>query len=221
MTRVLALDISTSSGFAVLDKSQDGVITLHDYGAIQLEKPVVELLPEEGYPWAYLTATWRMARQLVELTIAHQPTDVVIEHPNLGRNRLSQRILEWIHFSYCYMHRDVAPATPIYYIDSSAWRMALKLTLTKADKAQNSRLSRAKRQSKTLGKKLDKKKLGIAGKITQKHVAIRYVNARWGLDLGATSDDAADAICQAEAFLVGAPLCTGRNERSVKQESTK
>jgi Holliday junction resolvasome RuvABC endonuclease subunit len=81
--------------------------------------------------------------------------------------------------------------------------------MTKADKSANTKLSQAKSNAKHTGKKLDKVSLGIKGKITKKHLAIRWVNETYNLNLAMKDNDAADAIALASSYLLNAPICDG------------
>ncbi len=196
---VLGLDISTSSGWAL---RRDGVI--EDYGTF--ETPLT--LAEYGeYPWNYLQSSQIMASSLMGLVNYYKPDVVVVEEINMGKSRYSQRILEWIHCGVVNHLR--AADTKVIYLSSSIWRQALGLTMSKMDKKNNAKLSKAKRLAADSGLKVDKKALGVAGKVNKKHLAIRHVNATYGLNLKVKDDDIADAICLTEAYERGATPCDG------------
>lgn len=148
-----------------------------------------------------------MAAQLYELVIRFQPDVVIIEETNLGKSRYAQKTLEFIHKSLLFQLRAF-PGKVIYF-SSSSWRQALGLTMTKEDKKNNARLSKAKKYATEMGVKLDKKALGVRGKINKKHLALRYVNDTFNLTLKVKDNDAADAICLAAAYLKGATPCDG------------
>lgn len=204
--RILALDFSTSTGYAVLEKDEGKDPVLVSYGVIKLPKPI---LAYGEYPFSYYKAAESLIEMTKELLAEHNPDVVVVEETNLGKSRYSQKALEFFHclFSQTMCYR--AQQTSVIYLSSSAWRQALGLQLSKEEKKANAKLAKAKREATEKGEKLDKKTIGIKGKITKKHVAINYVNQRLGLELKAKHDDIADAICLALAFLSGASACDG------------
>jgi Holliday junction resolvasome RuvABC endonuclease subunit len=81
--------------------------------------------------------------------------------------------------------------------------------MSKDQKKSNTKLSKAKRAAAESGTKLDKAALGIRGKVTKKHLAVKYVNDTYGLSLRMSENDAADAIGLATAYTQNAVPCTG------------
>jgi Holliday junction resolvasome RuvABC endonuclease subunit len=180
---------------------------LADFQVVTNEKTAAEY---GAYPWGMLAAAEDMATKLYELALKYRPDVIVIEETNLGKQRYSQKYLEFMH---CCVLQLLRPrGFPVYYVSSSAWRKTLAVGLSSVDKLQNQKLSRVKAEAKRKGIPLHeaKKKAGIRGKVTKKHVAIRYVNDTFLLDLRAKDDDIADAICIGRAFVHGAPLCDGK-----------
>lgn len=203
--RLLALDISTKTGWAIFQKEEDGQFRLLDYGLIELGKPVVEF---GDFPFNHVDGTKVQAENIIALVEAVKPDEIVIEQTNLGRQRMSQKILEFIHCHFLAKIRQYVQK--VFYIDSSAWRKNLALQLTIEDKKNNNRLSAAKTKAKRAGAKLDKKELGIKGRINKKHLAIRYVNDRYNLSFKMKDNDIADAICVGTAYLNGCDVNTGK-----------
>lgn len=206
---ILGLDLSLSAGWSWIE----GELTapesakILDKGCTKLGKPV-DAFGE--YPWSYHNAAKAMAVKLIEdtsLFLREFPDVIVIEEINMGKSRWSQKILEHLHFCVLAQLKDTG--IPIVYLDSSAWRSALKLTMTKDQKKANAALSKAKKAAAADGIKVDKKALGVAGKVTKKHVALLAMNERFGLDLKMKDDDIADALCLGCAFLAGATPCDG------------
>lgn len=197
---VLGLDISTSSGWAV---RRDG--KLEEYGTVVTPLTLAEY---GEYPWNYLQSSYIMAESLWSIIDLYKPDVVVIEETNMGRSRYTQKILEWIHRAIVAKLRTLE-GTKVIYLSSSIWRQTLGLTMSKIDKKNNAKLSKTKRLAAQLGVKLDKKSLGIAGKVNKKHLAIRHVNETYGLKLKVKDDDIADAICLTEAFEKNATPCDG------------
>lgn len=207
--RILGLDLSTSTGFATVevDSLEDQHPRLVSRGVIQLEKNILEYGP---YPDCYWLAAEDVAKRVFDVVNKENPDIIVIEETNLGKNRYAQKTLEFIH---CHvvkaLRRDVKPPFVVVYLSSSAWRQALGLQLTKEQKKANAKLAKAKREAAAMGMKLDKKKLGIKGKVNKKHVAIAYVNERFALKLKVQDDDIADAICLAVAMTKNPTPCDG------------
>jgi hypothetical protein len=203
--RLLALDISTSTGFAVFDVEDGKEPVLFAYGTVVNEQKIMDY---GEHPWGYVRSAQTMAEKVRVLHEKFAPDRVVIEETNGGgRARFTQKILEYTHFAIL----TTVPFRKVCYIDTAQWRKVMDVRLTKEDKTQNAKLSKAKRIAKNKGAKLDKKQLGINGKITIKHVAVRRAMEITGLDLLAKDDDIADAILQGYALLRGAKVCDGRS----------
>ena len=199
--RFLGLDISTKTGWASFDDAR-----LVAFGTIRLEKTLHEYGP---YPQCYDAATEDMANRLMQKIWEVQPHIIVIEETNLGRNRYSQKALEFLHKSLLRKLDQACYCGRIVYISSSTWRKTLAIGMTAEDKRLNNKLSRAKTEAKHTGQKLDKQALGIRGKITKKHLALRWVNEEYKLNLIVKDNDTADAICLVASYLKGAPVCDG------------
>lgn len=203
--RVLALDISTSTGWALLEGESGSIPKILESGSIQLGGPVSGF-NSLHYPWDYITACQKQADALVTLAQSKQCDTVVIEETNrAGRftSRYSQKILEWLH---CFLLLGLqTDYIQVRYINTSDWRKAIGATLTKADKALNVKV----RKLKKAGDKEGLKKLGVRGKIGKKHVAVRFVNQTFGTSYKLKDNDECDAICQGVAYFLGVPHCDG------------
>jgi Holliday junction resolvasome RuvABC endonuclease subunit len=205
--RVLALDLSTSIGWALLTgEGMQASATLLDYGVIT----TADTIPSYGdYPWSYLVFSKALAEMVGNLARTHEVDVIVIEETNLGKQRYSQKALEFIHFAVLQELGTRKLYKKVRYVSSSEWRRALNLSLTREDKKLNSKLSRAKSKARATRTKLDKKALGIRGRINKKHVALRYVNSVYNLGLKVKDDDIADAICLGLSVFAGAETCDG------------
>lgn len=197
--KVLALDLSTKTGWAILSQEND-IIRLLDHGLIQVTE-----CKEKQYPWSYL----EKAKQIADGILQILPSDVdhiVIEETNGSRARFTQKMLEFIHAAVLStFYFDMAmPLDKINYVDTSQWRKVLGITLNKEQKKANAKLSKAKRKAITDKAKLDKKALGIRGKITPKHLSVIYANETYGLNFKVKDNDRADALALGTAFLKGA-----------------
>lgn len=200
--RILALDISTSTGWALLDKG-----TLSGAGTIKNTKKLDEF---GSYPFNYINATRSISDAIYRKILSLDPDMIVIEETNGSKSRYTQKILEFLHFAILSVLNQPILADKVVYVNTSDWRKALGAHLSAADKKQNALLSKAKRVAKKNGKKLDKKALGIRGKINKKHVAIRIANLMHNLSLRPKDDDIADAICIATAYHMGIKICDGK-----------
>lgn len=182
--RLLALDASTKTGWALF---VDGKLT--ESGALApvfIEDFNVNKDPQKSpkYPWNVVEGAEKVVEQINALTRLKWPLDaIVIENTNKGRNRHTQRILEFIHLELLFELRHL-PLT-VSYMDTSEWRSLVQLWMTKDD-LKNNRDVRA-------GKK--------RGKISKKHLAVRTVNERYGMKLKLKDNDQADAILLGQAYI--------------------
>lgn len=216
--KLLVLDISGSTGWAYFDTAKQPAPL--DYGVIVLSKRARDYA---AHPWGYYLAAKALARLLADKVRGFLPLDyIVVEETNGARARFTQKFLEYCHYAFLVEYHHLWPdptdelpldTSKLIYINTSEWRKVTTTHLTKEEKNQNARLSRHKRKAKAKGEKLDKKMLGIAGRITIKHVAIRRVKELFGIDLMAKEDDIADAILIGVAYINGAKPCTGSEER--------
>lgn len=197
--KVLSFDISTKTGWAFKENGQ-----LVEFDSFSLEQPIFAY---GDYPWNYDTTSELIALKLWEIVIRHQPDVIVIEETNLGKSRYAQKTLEFIHKAF--LNKIRGWSGKIIYLSSSSWRQVLGLQMSKDDKKNNAKLSKASKVAEGYGVKLDKKKLGIRGKVTKKHLSIRYVNQKYGLNLKIKQNDVSDAICLADAYEAGATPCDG------------
>lgn len=167
----LGLDLSTKTGYAVL---RDG--KLETYGKIYA-KESDQPIPE----YAMIERAKSVAAEVVKIVHEWSPSLICIEQTNLGRSRTTQKGLEFIHYavldSLSWDFRD-----KVVYADTSAWRNALKIALTKDQRRHNKAVNARKAR----------------GRITPKHLAVAYVNQKYGLKLKLKDNDEADAICLAE-----------------------
>lgn len=198
-------DISTSSGWALLEGELGQIPKLLGTGIVSNDKPVSGF---GEFPFSYLHAAESIADQLFRLRCTKHDIDVIvieeINKPGRFGNRYSQKVLDFIHCLF--LKYLVDEPTKVVYINTSDWRKTIGGNLTKADKAANIKV----RKLKKAGDKAGLKALGLRGKISKKHVALRYVNATFGLDLKMKDNDIADAICQGTAYFLGVKHCDGQ-----------
>lgn len=198
--KVLALDISTKTGWAVFEES----------------KPVSwgTLLPDKGikdfgkYPFNYVYFAHYLADRIEEFLVranGYPNLEIVIEETNTSRQNYSQKILEYIHFSLINRLGKMG-AVHVYYIRTGEWRKATETRLSKEEKSLNAKIARIKKKT---GKKLAKIDGKVVGRKGRKHVALRVVRETFGIELKRKDEDAADALLLGQAYLKGSPVCDG------------
>jgi hypothetical protein len=211
---LVALDISTHTGWGVLRKGDSGQVEVLAWGRVDLVRFRGE------YPWNYVEDAQNMARNLVGLLdgigVQHPISEVVIEETNGSKNRYSQKLLEFLHLAFLQRLRSSIPKMSVRYISTGTWRKYSGIVMSKEDKKKNAALSRAKKKG---DEKAAKKRLGVRGKTKIKHVAVRWANETYRLHLKAGDHDIAEALALGTARLLGAPLADG--EMSRKKDKTK
>lgn len=192
---LLSLDLSTSStGYAYY---KDG--KLIEYGNIY---PDMKGLSKLVYPEQQIKKIRTLVDKLCHMIIHGPlgvPDQIVIEEINAHKNRMAGKTLDMFHGVLLHCIGDWA-FPRITYMDSDGkdgWRTKLRFVLTDADKEAN-------KEAKKLNKTIKGRKLPI---ITKKHLAARFVQAKYGihLDVDENSEDAdkADAIGLGHAYLFG------------------
>lgn len=197
LSTVLGLDLSTTStGFALLDIDTKNILK---YGLIQ---PKVKGLSKLKYPRAAMARILDLAEKISDLVKAYNPDQLIIEEVNRGKNRISQKSLDALHFFVLHYIDRHSPhlVDNLFYYDSDGrvgWRKHLDLTLTDEDKAHNAHIKTFK-SSRKVGKKKPK--------ITKKHLAMRYVQSVYNLTLDIDEkveyEDINDAIAMTNSYLL-------------------
>lgn len=179
--RILSLDISLKTGWAL---HQDA--SLLDCGLIRVEIRDFNVNDDPNkqgsYPYNILEAAKSVAERLIGLISEKNPDSIVVENTVKGRNRHTQRLLEWIHMAVVESIR--LKGWSFHYLDPSEWRSALAMRLSKDDKKNNRLVGQGKKR----------------GRITKKHLSVRMANDLYGLKLKIKDNDIADAICLGRAF---------------------
>ncbi len=196
--KILSLDISTQCGYAFFD----GVTRIKS-GTVFLAMETTYDIKSKPYPLSYVLRADAISDLLMRLVDEFKPDILVIEETNKAKARYSQKLLEFIHLSFLKKVYDNIIGLKIEYLNTSAWRKTLKVAPTKEDKLNNLKIREAKKKKKS------KKELGLKGKITTKHLAIRFVNQTLNLDLKVKDNNEADAIALNLAYQMGASVVTG------------
>lgn len=201
--RILALDISTKTGWSVFetDKLQNSGV----FPQVSIEDFNVNDYPNKSskYPWNMLKAASMVVNEIQNMLNQTRPDVLVVENTVKGRNRHTQRMLEFIHHELLTMLKEYRENYNLkfVYMDPSEWRHILGMQLSKNESKNNAKLSKAKKKAKEDGVKLDRKALGIRGRITKKHLSIRKVEELFGLKFKQKDNDRADAILLGAAFV--------------------
>lgn len=170
-TKILALDISTKTGWSSLVSTPDRLV-LEAYGKItQIPEPP-GVYPENYIDWAYMCFS-----KIQELIGTYNPDVLVIEETASGsKNVYSQKILEFIHFLVAQMIKNIK--IKAVYIMTEQWRRETGCIMSKSEKDQNKAV---KKYKETAGTKVaynsDGKRIG---KIGRKHVNVRRANEVFG-----------------------------------------
>lgn len=202
--KILALDISTRTGYALLEHISEGEVPqILERGNITPH----ETLTEAGeYPWNYITVASDMGNQLMQKVYDTDPDVIIVEETNIARSRYSQKILEFIHCSFLSLLE--VTDYDIKYVSTSDWRAACDVFMSKDDKKNNAKVNKAKRDGKS------KKEVGLKGKITRKHIAIRRIKELYGLDLKQKENDIAEAILLGVSYTRGVKISIGIEGKS-------
>jgi ribosomal protein L20A (L18A) len=169
--RILALDMSTKTGYALLISDGDG-IDLGAYGQIpQIHQPD-GTYPEVFVDWAYLCFS-----KIVELIDTLAPTVLVIEETSAGSKAVyTQKILEYCHFLLAKFIKETKIKS--IYIMSEQWRREVGCKMSKEESKHNKEVRDYKKKNNTKiaysesGKRI--------GRLTRKHVNIRRANEVFG-----------------------------------------
>jgi len=143
-----------------------------------ISKEITELSYTVVDDYHYVDNADRTSNSIVFLIKKYKPDYIYIEQTNQGRNRTSQKQLEFLHYSALKGIDGCGLAERVRYVDSSAWRKHLKVKLSPEDRKHN---------------KLVKSKLA-RGKITLKHKAVEWANDLYSLKLILKDNDIADAL---------------------------
>lgn len=246
--RILSLDLSTSTGWAVLDTETNKL----EYGLLLVDK--AESFGE--YPMNFVRMSEAMGQYVLTVAQKYRPDVIVSEEVNKGYNRYSQKQLEFIHLAVLIALEKGGMPVP-KYINTGEWRnRCLGLSVSKSKKLAKGplkELEQYKKQWELAKKELKGKKKSekasfkpkvldletkyrmlkkdlvnraLFGKIDRKSISVAYVNARWGLDFKKGDNDITDAICLVEAFSMGCKINTnysvfGHEARDRKKNEQK
>jgi hypothetical protein len=202
---VLAIDLSSSPGLAIVSCGSPGHFVLHEHQNKKFK------VMAGSYPYDWIAAVDGIVRYVTDfvnqMSKKHTIDVIVIEQTNLGKQRFTQQVLEWLHISLLRELKSTEHDRLVKYVSTSEWRKRLDLRLSKDEKKQNKALKNAE------DKKAFKEQQGIAGKKTQKHLSVDYVNKTFGQAFLMKDNDICDAICMAcAAFDPNTQYCDGKTK---------
>jgi hypothetical protein len=169
--RILALDMSSKTGWASMISTQNGIV-LEEYGtALQIHEP------EGKYPTNYVEWAFACFGQIEALIDRFAPDVLVIEETVAGSKGVyTQKILEWIHFLVAKFIKETN--IKAIYLLTGTWRSEVGCKMTKEESKHNKKVSKYKEEHDTSiaydenGKRI--------GKLTKKHINIRRANEVFG-----------------------------------------
>lgn len=192
--KLLSLDLSTTcTGYAIFDANAN---TLLDTG--RLKPSTKGGVNKMTYPRQQLTKMLDLSAQILTLIETVKPSAIVIEEIAGSKNRLGQKTLDGFHFILVQAIVKYLDVVEYYDVTGSAgWRTHLQLRLSEADKLAN-------KEAKKLNKRLESaQQIPIIG---PKHLAARYVNSAFGMNLdvdtNSTDSDVGDAVAMGHAYLL-------------------
>jgi len=180
--KILSLDLSSETGWCIFI---DGLY--HTSGTLEkvyIEDFNVNKHPNKSnkYPQNIVNAINEIIVKIDEKYLEFKPEIIVIEGSVKGRNRHTQKFIEWMHLMVFLKFKELAV---INYMDVSEWRKIVNLRLNKEDKINNK-----------LVKKGEKR-----GKINKKHLSVRMVNLLFKLNKRLLDHNECDSILLGKAYV--------------------
>jgi len=195
-SRILALDMSTKTGYAVLDVDDSGFV-LVETGTLEKESE-----PEGQYPENYLVWSGRCIQKIIDIYNKFEPDELVIEETAKGsKNNMSQKIVEFIHYelALCFEIGGIMWNKPRRFFLTEEWRRICLCLMNKEEKKQNAEVRKQRKKGIKVCKDKEGKRIGLIGK---KHVNVRRANEVFNLELILKDEDTADALLLAYALYV-------------------
>jgi Holliday junction resolvasome RuvABC endonuclease subunit len=187
--RILALDMSTKTGWASMVSTKDGIV-LEAYGT----SPQIHEI-EGKYPINFVEWAYAVFNQIAELIDRFAPDVLVIEETVAGSKAVyTQKILEWIHFLVAKFIKETNIRA--IYLLTGTWRSEVGCKMTKEESKHNKAVKASKEASGTsIARNADGKRIG---KLTKKHINIRRANEVFGeylkTPLRKKDEDTADSL---------------------------
>lgn len=187
--RILALDVSSKTGWASMISNKDS-LELEAYGTLpQMHEPPGQ------YPTNYVDWAYACFGQIEELIDRFAPECLVIEETVAGSKGVyTQKILEFIHFLLAKFIKE--SNIKAIYLLTGTWRSEVGCKMTKEESKHNKAVSKYKEENGTKVAYNEKGKR--IGKLTKKHINIRRANEIFGKflkqPLRKKDEDTADSL---------------------------
>ena len=172
--RVLSLDLSSKTGYALLISSDQGM-SLEAYG--QMEQ--IHCPEDEPYPGSYVTWAYQCFEKVEELIEWLKPDVLVIEEITKSKNAMSQKFLDFLHFVVCKFIQETGIKN--VWFQTGQWRSEISSYMNDSEKKHNKKVKAYKDayfkkhgKETTVAYDIDTGKR--IGKIGKKHVTIRLIN---------------------------------------------
>jgi hypothetical protein len=188
--RVLALDMSSKTGWASMVSTQDGIV-LESYGTCeQIHEPSGQ------YPGNYVAWAYICFGQIAELVDRFAPDVLVIEETVAGSKGVyTQKILEWIHFLVAKFIKETNIRA--IYLLTGSWRSETGCVMTKEESKHNKKVKAYKEAHGDTKVAYDESGKRI-GKLSKKHINVRRANEVFGKflkkPLRKKDEDTADSL---------------------------
>lgn len=142
--RLLCLDLSTKTGWSIIEDNAK----LIEFGNIK--KKIEGDETSSDYPNNYIKMAKDISFDVIQLIKKFHPDYIIIEETNKGKNRYSQKALEFIHFAVNDILYACPFKCPIVYLDTSEWRYLLNLSLNKDQRKTNKEIKLQRDNVRTL-----------------------------------------------------------------------
>jgi hypothetical protein len=180
--KILSLDLSSETGWSIFING-----LYHTSGTLEkifIEDFNVNNNPNKSnkYPLNIINAINQIVQNINEKYLEYKPDIILIEGSVKGKNRHTQKFIEWLHLMIFLQFKDIVN---VKYMDVSEWRKIVNLKLSKEDKINNKLVK--------IGKK--------RGKINKKHLSVRMVNILFNLNKKLKDHNECDSILLGKAYI--------------------
>jgi hypothetical protein len=169
--RVLAIDLSSKTGWAFMLSSEESLVLVASGQIPAIHEPPGKY-PDNFVVWAY-----QIFGSILEMVERYAPDTLVIEETVAGSKSVySQKILEYSHLLLARMIRETGIKSR--YFLTGEWRVVVGAKMSKEEKLKNKEVKAYKAKTgATLARDKNNK---VIGKIGKKHVNIRRANEIFG-----------------------------------------
>ena len=198
--RYIGLDISTNTGYAVFE---DEKLISYDVFTEKVQDYKADIkkysdLPD-CYPDNFIATADNITKKCIDIIKSNNIDMAIIEHPEKGKQRLSQRLLEWTHLT---LVKELKKENiPFRYILVSDWRTVVKCYIKYWPEHQDWNKQVRKAKAKAIPTKMGMLVPKLGGKrvstVNQKKLSVIIANEYYGISI--KDNNIADAINMARA----------------------